>query len=155
MASPVMKKRTVYIPIAVIALIALGLTTFYLASRAPFRFLQGHTCSRQLVRQYFDSSDCHDFYSFPGDFNTVCTTAAAELKSLNFKEDLSLKTRDYCTTFAKEDYIVTLLNGEVLSEQATIRKPDRVPAPGYVTVCICYSKSNTHIWHHLKTRLFK
>ena len=124
----------------------------YQIDKSPFRFLHGHTLSKQFTRQYADKTSYDDFYSFAADFNGICREAAAELITLGYVEDLSGKVPNYRRRFESKDINLDIFNGVNLSDQSNRMRHRFDPTPGSVLVRVHYSKPNSRALQRLMTQ---
>jgi len=137
-----MKKRHLYITGIVVILLVLGIMAVTQIEIAPFRFLHGHKLNVQFIEEDYNSKAHYDMYSFPEDFDALCTAVSTELANLGFQEDLRRRIPGQKKVYTKGITKVGVIDRTKAIEQIRTNNSNLddflVPASDCITVIYYY-----------------
>lgn len=146
-----------------IAILAMGTRALRLTAKSPYRFLKGRSLVGVFTRKgYGGFEEYNSIYSFPADFNSICTEAAVELGSIGANKtgwinDQGVPVKSFFSDAddrakANQKYMIQIIDGIVLPKDSSSSYADYAweAAPGCVTVSLYWSDQNRDIWQMIK-----
>ena len=122
-----------------------------------YKFLADRLHSDNMVRKYVKRRTSYGwFYSFPADFNNICSEATIELLKLGFKERHPSERSTVHRVFElgdEDDCTIQIVKGIRLTKEST--PPSMMPMsydPNWINVRVEYYPNKVSIWHRFKAR---